>query len=82
MRDEIDYLNERVAWLEREMVRLIWALKILCAGSAGVAVGYGFNKDLGWFSMPLGIVVLLAVAFYLHRHEFKGAPEHVKHMDP
>ncbi len=47
-----------------------------------VIVGYSFNKDLGWLSVPLGIVVWLAVGFYLHRHEFKGAPEHVKDMDP
>jgi hypothetical protein len=58
MTDERTLLEQRVAWLEREMVRLLWAPLGIAIAAWGIA---------GW---------------YLQRHEFRGAPAHVKLMDP
>jgi hypothetical protein len=83
MNDEHALLEHRIAWLEREMVRLIWAL--LSAGSLlSGGAAYRLTVDtMGVFgAIGIAVVVVVIVAWYLHRHEFGGAPEHVKDMDP
>jgi hypothetical protein len=83
MNDERVSLEQRVAWLEREMVRLLWALigglSLLFGGLA-----YRLAVDTAGVLGAIGfaIVVVAILAWYCHRHEFRGAPEHVKDMDP
>jgi hypothetical protein len=43
--DEIEKLNERVAWLERKMVRVLWLLISATSGFAGFMVGYTIDKS-------------------------------------
>ena len=83
MNDERALLEQRVAWLEREMIRLLYAamgaLSLLAGGLA-----YGFTVDAvgGWVAFGFAFVAWLIVGWYLHRHEFKGAPAHIRRMDP
>lgn len=35
----------------------MWALKILTAFTVGVVVGLAFTNWLGWWGLPLGLVV-------------------------
>jgi hypothetical protein len=82
MQAEIDRLNERVAWLERKMVRVLWLL--VSATSAGVAgvVTYNIDKSFGWPSVLVGVGIWLALGLILQRMEFKGAPAHIQFIDP
>jgi hypothetical protein len=83
MNDERVLLEHRIAWLEREMVRLLWAaiggFSLLAGG-----IAYRLTEDsfggLGAFGIAL--VAWVLTGWYLHRHEFRGAPAHVKDMDP
>jgi hypothetical protein len=83
MKDERVSLEHRIAWLEREMVRLLWAaigaLSLLAGGIAYRLTVDNFG-DLAAFGFAFG--AWLIVGWYLHRHELRGAPEHVKDMDP
>jgi hypothetical protein len=83
MNDERALLEQRIAWLEREMVRLIWA----AIGGLGLFAGFLTYKSTvdslgGLGAFGIAIVAWAIVGWYLHRHEFKGAPAHVKLMDP
>jgi hypothetical protein len=83
MNDEHVSLEQRIAWLEREMVRLLWA----AIGGMGLLMGglaYKLTVDAfgGLVAFGFAIGVWLLVGWYLHRHEFRGAPAHVKRMDP
>jgi hypothetical protein len=82
MNDERVSLEQRIAWLEREMVRVLWAaiggFSLLAGG-----IAYRFAVDsfggLGAFGIA---VVWVLTGWYLHRHEFGGSPAHIKLMDP
>ena len=56
---EIDKLNERVAWLERKMVRVLWLLVSVTSAFAGFIVAYNIDNSLGWPSILIAIVVVL-----------------------
>jgi hypothetical protein len=49
--DEADQLNERVAWLERKMVRVLWLLVSVTSAFVGFAVAYTIDKSFGWPSI-------------------------------
>jgi len=83
MTDERALLEHRIAWLEREMVRLIWA----AIGGLSLVIGglaYGATVDSlgGLGAFGVAVVAWALSGWYLHRHEFRGAPERVKLMDP
>lgn len=80
--DEANSLNERVAWLEREMVRVLWLLVSVTSAFVGFVVAYTIDKSLGWPSMLVAIRVWLTAGILLQRHEFKGAPKHIEFIDP
>jgi hypothetical protein len=83
MNDERALLEHRIAWLEREMVRLIWAaISGLSFAMGGLAYGATVNSFGGLGAFGVAVVAFLASACYLHRHEFRGAPEHIQLMDP
>jgi hypothetical protein len=79
---EVDELNERVAWLERKMVRVLWLLVSATSGFAGFMVAYTIDKSLGWPSIFVAIGIWLIAGFILQRQEFKGAPKHIEFIDP
>jgi hypothetical protein len=83
MNNERALLEHRIAWLEREMVRLIWAaiggLSLMAGGIAYTTAVAGFG---GLNAFGIAVVVWAITGWYLHRHEFKGAPERIKLMDP
>ncbi len=80
---EIIYkLDERVAWLERKMVRVLWLLVSITSAFAGFVVAYTVDKSFGWPSIVLAIGVWFTVGIVLQKHEFKGAPKHIEFIDP
>jgi hypothetical protein len=83
MNDERVSLEQRIAWLELEMVRLLWATiggVSLLAGGLAFTLTVDTFGGLGAFGFAVG--VWLIVGWYLRRHEFRGAPAHVERMDP
>lgn len=79
---EVDQLNERVAWLERKMVRVLWLLVSIASGSVGFVVARTIDESHGWGSIVIGIGVWLTLGFVLSRQEFKGALKHIEFIDP
>jgi hypothetical protein len=78
-----DSLERRVAWLEWKMVRVLWGAIGGLSMLAGI-IAYRIAVDTvgEWGALSIGVVVWLIVGWYLHRTEFRGAPAHVKLMDP
>jgi hypothetical protein len=81
-RDEIEKLNERVVWLERKMVRVLWLLISATSGFAAFMVAYTIDKSLGWPSILVAIGIWFTAGLILQRQEFKGAPKHIQFIDP
>jgi hypothetical protein len=79
---DVDQLNERVAWLERKMVRVLWLLVSIISAFAGFVVVYTIDKSFGSGSIVIGIGIWITVGFILQRQEFKGAPKHIQFIDP
>jgi ABC-type Mn2+/Zn2+ transport system permease subunit len=82
MQDQIAELNKRVAWLERKMVRVLWALISISSAFVGFMVAYNIDSSFGWPSIVLAIGIWLVLAFVVQRQEFKGAPRHIEFIDP
>jgi hypothetical protein len=83
MMDDRALLEQRVAWLEREMVRLLWAA--ISAGSfiaGGIAYRFTVDSLGGLGALGIAVAAWIATGWYLHRHEFGGAPAHIKLIDP
>lgn len=81
-RDQVDELNERVAWLERKMVRVLWLLISATSGFVGFIVAYTIDKAFGWPSIAIAVGVWVTVGLIMQRQEFKGAPKHIQFIDP
>ena len=82
MQTEIDKLYERVAWLERKMVRVLWLLVSVTSAFAGFVVAYNIDKSLGWPSIIVAVGIWITIGFIVQRQEFKGAPKHIEFIDP
>jgi hypothetical protein len=80
--DKVDELNERVAWLERKMVRVLWLLVSVTSAFAGFVVAYIIDGSFGWPSILVAIGIWIVAGFMLQRQEFKGAPKHIQFIDP
>lgn len=80
--DEFNKLNQRVAWLERKMVRVIWLLSSASSAFVGFVVAYSIDPSHGWPSIVLGSGIWITLAFITHRQELKGAPQHIRFIDP
>jgi hypothetical protein len=81
--DERKLLEQRLVWLEREMIRLLYAV----IGGLGLLIGgiaYGVTVDSfgGLGAFGIAVVAWVICGWYLRRTEFRGAPAHVKLMDP
>jgi len=79
--DEVFQLRARVAWLEREMGRLLWTLISLSSAGLGwlaATIIFPDSKGLSWFLVFVG--VWLGLGFIVQRSEFKGAPEHIQFL--
>ena len=79
---EVDKLNERVAWLERKKVRVLWLLVSVTSAFAGFVVAYTIDKSYGWPSIVVGIGIWLTLGVIISRQEFRGAPRHIEFIDP
>ncbi len=77
-----DEISQRVAWLERKMVRVLWGLISLTSAGVGWLVATVTVAEHGWAWTGLFIATWLAVGFIIQRHEFKGAPPHIKFIEP
>lgn len=82
MQDEVNKLNERVAWLERKMVRMLWFYVSTGSALSAFVVAYSIDKSFGWPSIAIGFGIWLTLGLILQRQEFKGAPKHIKFIDP
>jgi hypothetical protein len=82
MQTDIGQLNERVAWLERKMVRVLWLLVSVTSAFAGFVVAYNIDKSLGWPSIIVAVGIWITLGFIVQRQEFKGAPKHIEFIDP
>jgi hypothetical protein len=83
MQDERVLLEHRIAWLEREMVRLIWtAIGVLSFVTGGLAYAATVNSLGGLGAFGVAVVAWWIMGWYLKRHEFRGAPERIQFMDP
>lgn len=80
--DQVHELNERVAWLERKMVRVLWLLISATSGFVGFIVAYTIDKSFGWPSIAIAVGVWVTVGLILQRQEFEGAPKHIQFIDP
>jgi hypothetical protein len=80
--DEVNRLNERVAWLERKMVRVLWLLVSVTSAFAGFVVAYTIDKSYGWPSIGVGIGIWLTLGVIISRQEFRDAPRHIEFIDP
>ena len=47
MQDEVNSLKDRVAWLERKMVRVLWLLVSMTSALVGFVVAYTIDKSFG-----------------------------------
>jgi hypothetical protein len=82
MQDEIDKLNERVAWLERKMVRMLWFYVTTCTALCGGMVAYFVDQSFGWPSIVIGFGIWLTLGIIFQRRELRGAPRHIQFIDP
>ncbi|WP_424632137.1 hypothetical protein [Bradyrhizobium sp. SYSU BS000235] len=80
--DKVDELTERVAWLERKMVRILWLLISVTSALVGLMVAYVVDNSFGWLSVLVAVVIWLTAGLILQRQEFKGAPKQVQFIDP
>jgi hypothetical protein len=48
----------------------------------GFVVAYIVDKSFGWPSIVIGLGIWLTVGVIGQRQELKGAPEHIKFIDP
>jgi hypothetical protein len=76
-----DEMSQRLAWLERKMVRLLWAYISATTAFLGWIIASALFTDppYGWAAF-FGIWIV--GGFILQRYEFKGAPEHIMDIDP
>jgi hypothetical protein len=77
-------LEERIGWLEWQVVRLKWALAggvsiLIGALVANVIVGDRYGTVV---QVIAGIAAWGLAVFYLYRSEFKNHPDHIKLIDP
>lgn len=76
-------LEQRVAWLERKMVRVLWLLiSVTSAGIGFVVAHYTVGDDGGWAFVAVLVVVWLVAGELLRRSEFRGAPGAIEFIDP
>jgi hypothetical protein len=78
----ISDLRERVAWLERKMVRVLWLSIAATSAFAGFLVADAIDHSFGLPSIVISMGTWLIVGFVLHRQEFKGSPKHIEFIDP
>jgi hypothetical protein len=72
-------LEQRVAWLERELVGVLFAL-IAALGLLGGAFVYWMTVESfgGLIAFGCAVVAWVAIGLYLRRHHFRGAPKHIR----
>jgi hypothetical protein len=78
-----DEVAERLDWLERKVVRLLYA----AISAASLFVGWvladavvGDRTSWSWSAVLLGTWIILG--FVLQRYEFRGAPRRIDLIDP
>ena len=80
MNDERTLLDKRIAWLEYQVVRLVWGVIALASLLVGY-VAYTATVDylhLGrWVALGVAVAAWLIAGWWLERTEFKGAPDHI-----
>jgi hypothetical protein len=76
-------LERRIAWLERKVVRVLWTIIGIISFMAGFfTYRAAVEPSEGLIAFGCAAAVWLTVGWYLHRLEFKGAPEHIEFIDP
>lgn len=80
--EEIKKLYERVAWLERKMVRLLWFAISAASAFFGWTVANVLFPEKGWLWAIVFGGIWVTAGLILQRHEFKGAPKHIEFIDP
>jgi len=81
--DEIKQIYQRIAWLERKMVRVIWALTSAVSLFAGGLVSHAvFGDSPEWVKVGVFVAICFVANWVFIRMELKGAPEHIEYIDP
>ena len=69
-------------WLERKVVRLLWATIGAVSIFAGWIAYRGMVGAVGtWIAVGLAVLVWAATGWLLQRSELKGAPDHIEFID-
>ena len=81
--NEINQIYERVAWLERKMVRIMRTLISADSLFVGWVIPTAiFGDSYGWERAVVFVTTWVVLGFILGRIEFKGAPKHIEYIDP
>ena len=80
--EETKQIYERVAWLERKMVRLLWLAISGGAAFFGWTAANFVSAEKGWLWAVVFGGVWVTLALVVQRQEFKGAPKHIEFIDP
>jgi hydrogenase-4 membrane subunit HyfE len=76
-------LNRRIDWLEKKMVQVLWLL--ISATSALVRFVTSVvlvDEQYTWLRITVFVVTWLVLGWFLQRHTFRGAPDHIRFIDP
>jgi hypothetical protein len=83
MTEYAELLEQRVAWLEAKVVRLLWTmitvLSLMLGGSAFIST---FGYIGGWGAFGCAVAVWVVAYLSLLRNELSGAPKHIHNIDP
>jgi hypothetical protein len=80
---EISQLYERVAWLERKTVRLIYsAISAVSLFAGWIIADAVYGDGYGWPKAVVFFATWIILGIILQRMEFKGAPKHIEYIDP
>jgi hypothetical protein len=75
-------LNKRVDWLERKIVQVLWLLISATSALVGfVASLILVDEQYTWLRIIVFVVTGLVLGWFLQRHTFKGAPDHIRFID-
>ena len=76
-------LYERVAWLDRKMVRTIWGLSTVSSLFVGWVVSRAvFGDSYGWAKAGVFLATWLILNWIMIRMELKGAPKQTPWIVP
>ena len=76
-------IKQRIEWLERKMVQVLWGMVSLVSAGVGVAISViTVDAEHVLLRIAVWLVSWLLIGWFLQRNVFKGAPAHIRFIDP